>query len=80
MFNVGDKILIHGAEVDLENSDAFCIHAAQALLFYALPIREGVEPATLGLAVEGDKAFVHCPDPGPPFTDGGSVIFSLIKI
>lgn len=80
VFNIGDIILIKNGEVDLQNSDAFCIHAAHVLLYYALPIREGIKPVTLGLATKGDKAFVRCPDPGPPQTHGGTVTFSLEKI
>ncbi len=80
VFKVGDKILISNGEVDLKNSDAFCIHASQVLHFYALSLREGIDPVNLGLAIDSDKAYVQCPDPGPPYTNGGSVLFSLTKI
>jgi uncharacterized repeat protein (TIGR04076 family) len=73
----GDRIVIEGPEIDLEKSDRICIHALAPILHYAVALREGIDPRKLGLAQDGKKAYVHCPDPGKPHTDGGEVIFEL---
>ena len=78
--SIGDIITIDGPEVDLKKTDRVCIHALAPILHYAVAIREGVDPMMLGLAKEGDKAFIHCPDPGEPYTDGGEVIFEVKRL
>ncbi|UCG68092.1 MAG: TIGR04076 family protein [Thermoplasmata archaeon] len=75
--SIGDIITIDGPEMDLKRTDRICIHALAPILHYAVAIRDGVDPVRLGLAKEGGKAFIHCPDPGEPYTDGGEVIFEL---
>jgi uncharacterized repeat protein (TIGR04076 family) len=74
---IGDRIMISGPEIDLVQSDRICIHALPSLLHYAVALREGVDPGKLGLASEGDSAFISCPDPGEPYTDGGTVVFEV---
>ena len=76
---VGDKILIKGAEIDMENTDALCTHALPSLLHYVVPLRDGISPVKLGLSKEEDCAYLRCPDPGEPYTPGGSVVFKIIK-
>ena len=75
--NIGDRIVISGPEIDLKSTDKICIHALPSLLHYAVALREGTDPVTLGLATEGDSAFISCPDPGAPYTEGGTVIFEV---
>jgi hypothetical protein len=41
------------------------------------PLSRGVPPAELGLAKDGEDAFIHCPDPGEPYTSGGTVTFRI---
>jgi uncharacterized repeat protein (TIGR04076 family) len=77
---VGDKIVIEGPEINLEKSNKLCIHALSPILHYATALRDGVEPLKLGLAKHGDKAYIHCPDPGEPYTGGGSVVFEIMRI
>jgi uncharacterized repeat protein (TIGR04076 family) len=78
--NVGDRIVIAGPEIDLAETDSVCIHALAPILHYAVAIREGADPEKLGLAKEGDKAYIHCPDPGPPYTNGGRVVFEMMLL
>jgi len=79
VFSVGDRITIQGAEIALDTTDALCTHALPSLLYYALALREGADPVALGLSKHKDVAFIQCPDPGEPLTQGGTVIFKLIK-
>jgi len=79
VFNVGDRITIEGPRIDLENTDAVCTHAFASLLPYIVALRKGIKPSELGLG-RGEKAYVQCLDPGPPYTDGGTVIFEITVI
>jgi len=72
---VGDKIVIDGPEIVLEETDAICIHALAPLLHYAVALRDGADPRKLGLSKEEDVAYIQCVDPGEPYTEGGTVIF-----
>jgi uncharacterized repeat protein (TIGR04076 family) len=77
-FEGGEKIVIEGAEINLEKTDKICIHAL--ILSFALycSIAGGVSPMKLGLAKAGNKAYVQCVDPREPYTTGGTVIFEII--
>ncbi len=76
----GDRMVIDGPEIDLKQTDRICIHAMAPILHYAVALREGVDPEKLGLSHEGGKAFIHCPDPGEPYTSGGEVIFEVERV
>ncbi|MBO8175276.1 MAG: TIGR04076 family protein [Thermococcus sp.] len=79
VFKVGDKIVIEGPQVKLEETDAICTHAFASLIPYIVALRKGVKPSEIGLG-KGDKAYVQCLDPGPPYTDGGTVIFEITVV
>lgn len=74
LYRPGDRIIIEEFWISGESRRP-CIHALPTLLHYALALREGADPVKLGLTEEGREAFVQCPDPGPPYTPGGTVIF-----
>ncbi|ASJ09813.1 TIGR04076 family protein [Thermococcus sp. P6] len=76
VFKPGDRIIVEGPEIKLDESDALCTHALASLLPYMVALRKGVKPEEIGLGKEG-KAYVQCPDPGKPYTDGGTVIFEI---
>jgi uncharacterized repeat protein (TIGR04076 family) len=79
---VGDKILIDGAKMVLNKTDALCIHALPILLHYAVALDEGADPVKLGLTKPEDKehAYMQCLDPGNPYTEGGTVIFRCRRL
>ena len=77
VFRGGEKIVIEGPEINLKETDRICIHALASLLHYVVALREGVDPVKLGLAREGNRAFIQCLDPGEPYTNGGTVIFEV---
>jgi uncharacterized repeat protein (TIGR04076 family) len=80
VFKIGDKIIIDGPQIDMENTDAVCIHALPSLLHFCLALREGADPVKLGLSTEEGGAYLQCPDPGEPFTPGGTVTFKIKKM
>jgi uncharacterized repeat protein (TIGR04076 family) len=80
VFNKGDKIVIDQPRVVLEKTDAICIHALPSLLHYSIALKEGIDPAKLGLSKDSESAYIQCVDPGPPYTDGGTVVFRCRRI
>ncbi len=78
---IGDKIVIAGPRIVLEQTDAVCVHALSSLLHYVIALDEKVDPVKLGLTKPQDKeqAYIQCVDPGEPYTSGGTVIFRCKK-
>jgi len=77
---VGDRIVIDGPRIVLEETDAVCVHALSSLLHYNIALDEDVDPRKLGLSKERSNAYIQCVDPGEPYTSGGTVIFKCRKI
>jgi len=77
---VGDKIVIDGPRIVLEETDSVCVHALSSLLHYTIALDEGVDPRKLGLSKKLNSAYIQCVDPGEPFTGGGTVIFKCCRI
>ncbi len=80
MHKVGDKMVIDGARIVLEETDAVCVHALSSLLHYVIALDEDVDPRKLGLSKERKRAYIQCVDPGEPYTSGGTVVFECYKI
>jgi len=56
-----------------------CIHALASMLTLLTPFLKGVSAKTLGIGAEDDIGYVQCPDPGEPYTCGGTVVFELSR-
>lgn len=54
-----------------------CMHSLASLLPYYAALSRGVRPRDLGLAGEGDAAYLQCLDPCD-YTGGGTVIFEVV--
>jgi uncharacterized repeat protein (TIGR04076 family) len=54
-----------------------CSHALAAMLTALGPFSRGVSARELGFGKEHDVAYMQCPDPGTPYTCGGTVTFRL---
>jgi uncharacterized repeat protein (TIGR04076 family) len=82
VYKVGNKILLDDPKVVLEKTDALCTHALSSLLHYVLVLERGADPFELGLSKPDDRksAYIQCVDPGPPYTQGGTVVFKIRKI
>jgi len=63
VYKVGDRIVIDGPEIVLEETDAICIHALAPLLHYVVALRDGADPRKRGLSKEKDVAYIQCVDP-----------------
>ena len=77
VFKTGDRIFINGPSLVKEKSNAVCVHALPSLLHFSMALRQGADPVELGLTKEGDAAYLQCPDPGEPYTNGGTVVFRI---
>lgn len=78
IFKVGDEFCIDNFWLR-ENQGKICIHALPGLLHYFIALREGISPVKLGLSKDENAAYIHCPDCGPPITDGGTVVFKITR-
>jgi len=54
-----------------------CLHALAAILTLVSPFLKGVSARALDMGREDDVGYVQCPDPGEPYTSGGTVVFEL---
>lgn len=79
---LGDRMVIDGPEIVVEETDSLCTHALSTLLHYTTILDYEWCPLKLGLTREGDEehAYMQCVDPGQPYTEGGTVIFRCKKI
>jgi len=82
VYKVGDRMVIDGPKIVLEETDAVCVHALSTLLHYVVALDEGADSVKLGLArpEEKDYAYMQCVDPGEPYTHGGTVVFRCRRI
>ena len=79
IFNIGDEFFIDEFWLR-ENQGRICAHALPIILHYFIALREGISPVKLGLSNEEGSAFIQCSDCGPPYTDGGTIIFKMSRI
>jgi uncharacterized repeat protein (TIGR04076 family) len=54
-----------------------CIHAFASMFTLLTPFLKGVSAKSLGIGEKDDVGYVQCPDPGEPYTSGGTVVFEL---
>ena len=54
-----------------------CLHALASMLTLLSPFLKGISAQDLGIGEEDDVGYVQCPDPGEPYTCGGTVVFEL---
>ncbi len=80
--SMGDRIIVDGPSIVVPESDALCTHALSTLLHYTTILEHMWCPVALGLTTSEDPshAYMQCVDPGPPYTEGGTVIFRCRKI
>jgi uncharacterized repeat protein (TIGR04076 family) len=79
VYKLGDRIILDdGYKVNLEETDNICMHSLASLLPYYNALAKGVSPIKLGLAEEGEEAFIQCLDP-EKYTGGGTVTFKIRK-
>ncbi len=77
VYKTGEKIVLdEGYKVNLAETDNICMHSIASLLPYYNALAKGISPVELGLAKEGDEAYIQCLDPRE-HTDGGTVTLKI---
>lgn len=75
VYAVGDSFrILEGFKLVAEKP--LCMHSLAAIMPYYAALGRGVNPVDLGLAREGNVAFVQCLDPYE-CTGGGTVVFAI---
>jgi uncharacterized repeat protein (TIGR04076 family) len=69
----GDKVVLRGANISLTESDKVCGFAFANIYPVVFAARLGKDLKDLGLV----ERTVQCIDPGPPYTEGGTVFFEI---
>lgn len=80
VYKIGDKIVIDGFYIDTEESKNVCMHAFSAMLSLASLLAHGFSTKELGLGPRENIGYLQCPDPGPPCTKGGTVLFEIRRV
>lgn len=78
---VGDTfILEQGYKLICSKSCDVCVHALNSITSFMVPLSAGLPLEDLGLGHEDEgTAYVQCLDPGPPYTEGGTVTFAITR-
>jgi len=77
-YKPGDKFIIEGFYVDPSKCKArICIHALTAMMSLLSPFLHGISARLLGIGDKENEGYLQCPDPGKPYTCGGTVIFKV---
>ncbi len=78
-YRPGDNFKIKGFYIDSSDvgKTKICIHAFTAMMSLLSPFIHGVSARLLGIGDKDDEGYLQCPDPGKPFTCGGTVIFKI---
>lgn len=77
IYKVGDKIFVKKFYIESKNSQNICIHAFAAISTLLSAFLHGSSAIHLGISAQENIGFLQCPDCGPPYTRGGTVIFEL---
>lgn len=82
VYKVGDTFyLSQGYRLVCSKSCDICVHALGSLMTFMVGLSGGLPMEALGLGSEGDEvAHVQCLDPGPPYTQGGTVTFGIRRV
>jgi len=77
VFKVGDRIIFDEPKIVVDETDALCVHALEPMLSMRVALSRGTSFKELGLAKEEERDYIQCPDTGPPYTSGGTVVFEI---
>ena len=80
VYRLGDKMVIEMPELVLGETSKVCIHALMAIQTFVQALARGFSAKALGIGDRDDEGYAQCPDPGPPITAGGTVVFRLRRV
>ena len=76
-YKPSDMFVIEKFYIKSMQHTKICLHALSSMLTFLVPFLKGVSAKTLGIGEKDDIGYIQCPDPGKPYTKGGTVIFEL---
>jgi len=79
VYTKDDKITIEEFYIKSQDSQNICIHAFAAMTTLLSAFLHDCSATELGIGPEENTGYIRCPDPGPPCTKGGNVLFKLKK-
>jgi len=77
LYKPGDQIILKDFYIDSNHSKNVCIHFLSATSTLLSAFMHGSSAIRLGIGNRDDVGYFQCPDPGPPYTKGGTVVFEL---
>jgi len=78
-YRKGDRFTIKGFYIEPKGNTRICIHALVGMISLLSPFSHGVSAKELGIGEREDFGYLQCPDPGEPYTCGGTVVFKLTR-
>jgi len=76
-----DRFRIKGFYIDPRECEArICIHTLTAMMSLLSPFIHGVSARLLGIGDKDDEGYLQCPNPGKPYTCGGTVVFKVRRL
>ena len=75
-YKPGDCFLVEKYHISDVGKGA-CLHVLATMLTLLSPFLKSVLARTLGIGREDNVGYVQCPDPGGPYTCGGTIVFEL---
>ena len=76
-YRPGDEFLVENYYIPSNQKVGICLHAFSSMFSLLTPFLKGVSARTLDIGATDDIGYVQCPDPGRPYTNGGTVVFEL---
>jgi len=76
-YRPGDRFTIERFYICSNQEKPICLHALSSMLTLLTPFIKGISARDLGIGYEDDIGYVQCPDPGKPYTCGGTVVFRM---
>ncbi len=79
-YRVGDRFVIEKFYIKPGQQVKICIHALSSMLTLLSKFLSGISARELGIGELDDVGYLQCPDPGKPYTSGGTVVFELRRM
>ena len=78
-YRKGDSFEVEAYYIKPLQKIKICLHALNSMLTLLMPFLKGISAKDLGIGYEDNVAYFQCPDPGQPYTCGGTVVFKAVR-
>lgn len=77
LYRVSDRIVLDEFYINTKESENVCMHDFSAMCSLLSAFIHGSSAIELGIGTKENVGYLQCPDPGPPHTEGGTVLFEI---